>query len=163
MPGRLDIGDRWPLECGREGIRIECAAWPLGIYNPPFVALMDLQFSFRVAQRNIHPICHVLFLRTQQSLEMASLNLDSLSHSQPCPSAVGPVERRPAAQNQGISTVSRTHSDSVAVAPNINPTECIDLTAESLDPLSKRAASFGDTQMHVKGGTHRPLMLLGVR
>ena len=148
---------------------MECAAWPLDIYNLPFAASIDLQFFFRVAQRNIQPVCYVLFLHTQQSLEMASVSLDSLPHPQPCPSAVGPAERRPAAQNRGAPTVSSSHSDSVAVAPNASPnarlqnhdlTECIDLTAsepaEGLGPLGEPAIGFGDTQVHMKGSVHRP-------
>ena len=168
-PGVLDIGDRWPLEYGGEGIGIECAAWPLDIYNPPFDASIDLRFFFRVAQRNVQPICHVLFLRTQQSLGMASLSLDSLPHPQSYPSAVGPAERRPIAQNRDAPTVSNTHSDSVAVAPNVSPNarlqnhdliECIDLTASELAAwlasLGEPPISFVDTQMHTKGSVHRP-------
>lgn len=60
--------------------------------------------------------------------------------------------------------VSNTHNNSVAVAPNMSPSarlqnhsliECIDLTAESLDPFGEPVVG-GDTQVHVKGSVHRP-------
>ncbi len=45
----------------REGTGIECAAWPLSIYSPPFTASIDLQSFFRVAQQKIQPIYRTLF------------------------------------------------------------------------------------------------------
>ncbi|KAL2046937.1 hypothetical protein N7G274_000955 [Stereocaulon virgatum] len=102
---------------------------------------------------------------------MASLSLDSLPHPQPYPSAVGPAERRSIAQNRSAPTVSSTHSDSVAVAPNVSPnarlqnhdlTECIDLTAsepaECLAPLSEPAIGFGDTQVFMKDDSDGPFL-----
>lgn len=148
-PGVLDIGDWWPLECGGEVTGIKCTAWPLSIYNPPFAASIDLQFFFRVAQRNIQPICHVPFLPTQQSLEMASLSLDSLLHPQPYPSAGGPVERRPIAPNRGAPTVSSTHGDPVAVTPDVNLTD---------EPV----VGSGGTQVHIEDSVHRSVMLIGI-
>ncbi|KAL2049462.1 hypothetical protein ABVK25_010257 [Lepraria finkii] len=99
---------------------------------------------------------------------MASLSLDSLPHPQSYPSAVGPAERRPIAQNRDAPTVSNTHSDSVAVAPNVSPNarlqnhdliECIDLTASELAAwlasLGEPPISFVDTQMHTKDDGHK--------
>lgn len=59
---------------------------------------------------------------------------------------------------------SATHNDSVAIAPNMSPSarfqnhntiECIDLTAESLEPFGEPAVG-GDTQMHINSSVHRP-------
>jgi len=162
---------------GRRGIWVlralrQMAPQPLGIYDPPFAASMDLRLLSHTPQ-TAQPSCHTLICSLNPA--MAFVNLDPIHHYQLPATAAQPAQRHSASQplkgrsgvwNRGASTVSSGHNKSVGLTANIttsanlqdsNAIEYVDLTTslptETPDPFREPALDFGGME-NAQGNVH---------
>ena len=170
----LQIGDRWSVECGGEGLgyfvpagRITKDGLPLRIYGPPLAPRWASDFS-QIIHPAAQPVDYTFFPLLLRPA-MALIHLNSIHHYRPPQTIVRPVKGRSAASNRGASKVSHEHNDTVAITSNFGSSaglkdyeliECVDLTdslpMETVDLFGEPTLAFGGTEGCVQGKVHYP-------